>query len=59
MNNEAPVPKNNSEYSVSDNATLALSKMKIQIPYKLMIAHLKVNSISNKSGSISFLIKIM
>ena len=57
MNNEAPVPKNNSEYSVSDNATLALSKMKIQIPYKLMIAHLNLNSISNKSDCISFMKK--
>ena len=56
LNNEAPVPKNNSVYSVSNNATLALSKMKIKIPYKLMIAYLNVNSISNKSNSISNLI---
>ena len=57
LNNEAPLPKNNSEYSVSNNATLALSKMKIQIMYKLMIAHLNGNSISNKSDPISFMIK--
>ena len=58
LNNEAPVPKTNSEYSVSNNVTLVLSKMKIQIPYKFMIAHLNVNAISNKSDSISFMIKI-
>ena len=56
LNNEAHVPKSNSVYSVSNNATLALSKMKIKIPYKLMIAYLNVNSISNKSNSISNLI---
>ena len=31
--------------------------MKIQIPYKLMIAHLNVNFISNNSDSISFMTK--
>ena len=36
---------------------LALSKTKIQIPYKLMIAHLNLNSISNKSDCISFMKK--
>ena len=57
MNNERPVPKTNAIYSVSNNATLALRKMKIRIPYKLMIAYLNVNSLSNKSDYISFMIE--
>ena len=57
MINEAPVPKNNFVYSVSNNATSALRKMKIKIPYKLMIDYLNVNSLSNKYDSISFMIK--
>ena len=44
LNNQAPVPKNHS-----------VDSMKIQIPYKLTIARLNVNSIRNKFDSLSFM----
>ena len=53
LNNQAPVPKNHSVDSPINNTTL--TRMKIQIPYKLTIARLNVNSIRNKFDSLSFM----
>ena len=43
--------------SVITNAKIGLRKMKIQFPDKLIIAHLKINSIRNKFDSLSFMVE--
>ena len=43
--------------SVITNAKIGMRKMKIQFPDKLTIARLKINSIRNKSDSLSFMVE--
>ena len=57
MNNQVEAPKKGSIDSVITNAKIGLRKMKIQLPDKLIIAHLNINSIRNKFDSLSFMIE--
>ena len=51
------MPKMGSVDSVITNAKIGMRKMKIQFPDKLTIARLKINSIRNKSDSLSFMVE--
>ena len=43
--------------SVITNAKIGLRKLKIEFPEKLIIAHLNINSIRNKSDCLSFMVE--
>ena len=57
LNNQAQVTKKGSVDSGITNAKIGLTKLNIQFPTKLIIAHLNINSIRNKPDSLSFVVE--
>ena len=51
------VPKKGSVDPVIANAKIGSRKIKVQFPGKLIIAHLNINSLTNKFESLSFMVE--
>ena len=56
-NNQVQVPKKGSVDPVIANAKIGSRKIKVQFPGKLIIAHLNINSTTNKFESLSFMVE--